>query len=57
MEAKTTLKGQITAHRLYNKTTGVLHKDDSDGEFDGNIEVMAQAMPVHMKLKAVTVID
>lgn len=57
MEIKESMHGTVTSKRMYNKTTGILIKDESDMEMSGNTEVMDQQVPLAIKGKTTTTIS
>lgn len=57
MEGKTNVKGLINSKRWYNRNTGLLIKEESNGIAEGETIVMDQRIPMQMKIQSTQIVQ
>lgn len=57
MTGKISGKGTIQSKRSYNRSTGVLLREDSNGKFDAETEIMDQRIPMELTTKTIVTVQ
>lgn len=57
MEGKTNVKGLINSKRWYNRNTGLLIREESNGTAEGETVVLDQRIPMQMKIQSTQIVQ
>lgn len=57
MDGKTNVKGLINSKRWYNRNTGLLIKEESNGTAEGETIVLDQRIPMQMKIQSTQIVQ
>lgn len=57
MSGKISGKGTIKSKRWYNRSTGILLKEEGNGDFSAETEIMDQRVPMDIKSKTVIIVQ